>query len=127
MLRWWDLLVGEVRFASGMIVVLGVWEILAPFVLGYSGSTVPTINAIVVGVLAVILGLARYRGAYTEAWMSRVQCVLGFWLIIAPFILSYGNPARINDIIVGVVITFFGALGTVASSQAETYLGWRGR
>ncbi|HUX88465.1 MAG TPA: SPW repeat protein [Chloroflexota bacterium] len=52
----------------------GAWEILAPFILGYSGFVTPTTNAIIVG------------------------------LIVAPFILAYGNRARANDIIVGFVI-----------------------
>jgi hypothetical protein len=116
---WWNLFVREVRFASGAIVVLGLWEILAPFVLGYSGSTVPTINAIVVGVVAMILGFIRYSGDYAAWWISRASCYLGFWLMVAPFILGYGNPARINDIIVGIFMIFFGILATVATSDSS--------
>lgn len=113
-------MVEEVQFASWVVVVVGIWEILAPFVLGYSGSTVPTINAVVVGLIAVILAMIRALGAYWAAWMSWVTCALGFWLIIAPFLLGYGSPARVNDIIIGTLMAFFSVWGVLATEQVET-------
>jgi hypothetical protein len=119
MQHWWDLFVRQLRITSGVILVAGLWEIMAPFVLGYAGSPTPTINAIAVGTIAAVLAGVQYGGAYRATWISWVNSTLGLWLIVAPFILGYGNPARINDIIVGVVIGFFGALSAAVSETAE--------
>ena len=40
--------VGQIKLASGLTTLAGIWEILAPFVLGYNLDPPPTINAIIV-------------------------------------------------------------------------------
>lgn len=107
--------VGQVKLASGLNVIAGIWEILAPFILGYSGFVTPTTNAIIVGLIVAVLAAIRFLGAYSAAWMSWLNAVLGVWLIVAPFILGYGNPARTNDIIVGIVIAVLGAWSALAT------------
>ncbi len=40
--------------ASGLNILLGIWLIIAPFVLGYSGNSTPLWNDIIFGVLIAI-------------------------------------------------------------------------
>jgi hypothetical protein len=46
--------------AAIAVTVLGLWSMIAPFVLGYSGSTVATVNDFAVGA-ALISGVAVTR------------------------------------------------------------------
>jgi hypothetical protein len=107
----------QVKLASGLNVLAGIWEILAPFILGYSGFVTPTTNAIIVGLIVAVLAAIRYFGAYSASWLSWINAILGVWLIVAPFILGYGNPARTNDIIVGIIIAVLGTWSALASRR----------
>ncbi len=99
----------RVQWPSWIDIALGVWLIVAPFALGYSGETAPLWNdiifGIVVGVLALIAGLT------VMSWPSLLSILAGIWLIIAPFALSYdSDDAMTNDIVVGIVVIVFAAL-----------------
>ena len=110
--------IGQVKLASGLNVLAGIWEVLAPFILGYAAEATPTTNAILVGLIVTVLAAIRFLGAYRAAWMSWVNAALGAWLIAAPFILGYFGTPRINDIILGIIIAFFGTWSALASSSA---------
>lgn len=94
----------QIRGISGVNVVLGIWLIIAPFVLSLSGSVLW--NDLIVGVLVLILAGVRVskpsQGTRAASWTN---AALGAWLIIAPFVLSYtSSVATWNDVIVGVLI-----------------------
>jgi hypothetical protein len=95
-----------------VIAIGGVWEFLAPFILGYSSSKTAMWDAIVLGVVLLVLGawagLASEGG--TIKGLSWVNAVLGLWLVIAPFILAYSGvgAAMWNDIIVGIIVLVLG-------------------
>ena len=93
---------------SGISILLGIWLILAPFVLAYTGVQVATWNDIILGVLICAMALIRTFGA-GQAGAGWINVLLGIWLVIAPFILNYGeNPAPTwNDIILGILIIIF--------------------
>jgi len=93
---------------SWVVVVLGVWEFIAAFVLGYLASTAALWDAIILGIALVVLAgwAALSNQTATIKSLSWVNTVLGVWLIIAPFILGYSKltGALWNDIIVGIVV-----------------------
>lgn len=43
-----------------VFVLVGIWLIIAPFVLGYSSETTPLWNSILVGVLVTVVGILAY-------------------------------------------------------------------
>lgn len=98
--------------------VAGVWEILAPFIIGYSAVTGAMVNAIILGILLLGLGLwtARAQGAGTVQALSWIDAVLGLWLILAPFIVGYSGSVGpvVNDIIVGAVVLVVEVWGAIA-------------
>lgn len=95
-----------------IIAVGGVWELLAPFILSYSQTKTAMWDAIIIGIVLVVLGawagLANEVG--TVKALSWVNAVLGLWLVIAPFILAYSGVAAAmwNDIIVGIIVLVLG-------------------
>ena len=115
------------RMLNGLVIVVGFWEALAPYTLGYSRTTVATWNAIIIGevlvALAVVASILDYIGVYQI--LDRINAGLGLWLILSPFILGYSavRAATWNDTIVGVVIITLAlwaafALGKPADRQS---------
>ena len=98
--------------------VAGVWEILAPFVIGYSTVTGGLVDALVLGAVLLALGLwtALSRSETTIQFLSWIDAVLGVWLIVAPFIVAYSGStgALVNDIIVGAVVLVVEVWGALA-------------
>ena len=98
---------------SWLVAVAGLWEVLAPFILGYSAVTVAMWNAIVVGVVLIVLAAwtALSENVRLDRNLDWINAVVGVWLVLAPFILAYSTTgvAMWNDIIVGVVVIVLAA------------------
>jgi hypothetical protein len=106
----------DIRFAAGLLVLAGIWLIIAPFVLGY-GSGDPYWNDIVFGAIVGVLGLLRLA-LPAQAWTGPVSMLIGAWIFAAAFWLDNTSTAAWNDVILGVIVF---VLGAIASST------WRGR
>ncbi len=104
--------VATTRWISGVNLLLGVWLVVAPFVMGLT-STSSYWNEIVVGV--IILALALYRmSAVSATWTGWVTLVAGLWLIASPYMFSPGESAAYtNAVIAGIVAVVLG-LGAAA-------------
>ncbi|RKY05434.1 hypothetical protein DRP77_00940, partial [Candidatus Poribacteria bacterium] len=97
--------------------VLGVWTIIAGFVLPLSRAAVG-INFTIVG--AIVLGFALWA-ALRRAHLSWVNVVMGAWSIVASWVLPIeraaegAEPSRhlalwLNYLIVGVIVIVFSLL-----------------
>jgi hypothetical protein len=86
-------------------IVLGAWLILAPFVMGYSGSTVELTNDVALGVLLIGCSWWNAAAASGRADADTLGLLGGIWLIAAPFVLHYQRMSRAfaNDIGVGIL------------------------
>jgi hypothetical protein len=108
---------GPGRSAALTNVVLGVWLVVAPFVLVY-GEAAPVWNDVIVGVLVAALAYARYRSPGRAA-ISWTNAALGLWLVIAPWALDYTDLTRAmwNDIVVGIGIITLAAIAAAAAGR----------
>ncbi|MGA8246906.1 MAG: SPW repeat protein [Nocardioides sp.] len=107
-----------VAMASGSNLVLGLWLILAPFALGYSGVGGALWDDMVVGVaVAVLAGFRVTAGGYRQSSLSWTNAALGAWLAFAPWVLSYaGTTAAVaNDITVGLIVVTLATVSAVTS------------
>jgi len=91
-------------------VLLGAWLIVAPFILGYSGSMVELGNDISIGLVLVGCSwwiLAAMRG---QLGATTLQLLGGLWLVAAPFYFHYEKLSRAytNDVIAGVLVVMVG-------------------
>lgn len=94
----------QTKTSSSLNLIAGIWLIVAPFVLGYVGTTAQT-NDIVLGIVVGAIALIRLFRVYRAAWLNWVNILAGLWLIIAPFVLAYTTIAPMwNDIILGVIV-----------------------
>jgi len=113
----------EVRAASGLDILAGIWLVIAPFVLNYSAHGGSTANDVVVGI--VVLLLAGYQAAgenYRTSWPSWVNTLLGLWLIATPFLFSFpsGSAAMWNDVILGIIVGGSALVGAMMVPADDT-------
>lgn len=106
------------RVLSWLIALLGVWEIISPFVLGYTASSIAMYDAIIVGALLLILGVwAALGNPGTGRTLDWINAILGLWLLVSPFILGFSalmGTATTNDVVVGIVGIILGVWAALA-------------
>jgi hypothetical protein len=106
----------EIETLSGLNVIAGIWLIIAPWVLGYSGRD-PRWNDVVFGAIVTVFALLRTFGAYRADWLSWINALIGVWIFIAAFAIDYTTTAGWNDIILGVIV-FVLAMGSAEATAA---------
>jgi hypothetical protein len=108
----------SVRNMSIVNLILGLWLVVSPWLLGYDSSAAIW-NQFVVGIVIAAMAIGRLAMP-EQRWMSTVAGVAALWAIIAPFILSYNEAtATWNEILVAI------AVAIVAFSNASVTLGNR--
>lgn len=85
-------------------VLLGVWMILSPWVLGFQDMATPAMNAVVVG---LALAAAALGATFVpRAWEEWSEGILGAWMIVSPWVLGFHEVrnAVIATVLTGVVV-----------------------
>ncbi len=102
--------------------ILGIWLIVSAWVVGFHGETAPTANAVIVGILLLLVALGAIYAA--KAWEEWSELVLGLWMIASPWVLSYQAvvDARANAVIVGLIVAIL-ALWVLLTDR--DYGAWR--
>ncbi|MDD5249534.1 MAG: SPW repeat protein [Rhodocyclaceae bacterium] len=94
--------------------VLGLWMLISPWVLGYQAESAAQSNAVIVGVVIAIL--AALELFQVTAWEEWVNFVLGIWLLISPWVLRFSTMTTpmANAVIIGIAVAVLAiwALGT---------------
>lgn len=105
------------QWQEWVMIALGVWLFISPFVLGYGGAS--ALNAYYVGaglVLFSVIALVK-----PQLWGEWVNLVLGGWLLVSAFLLTPegGGVAQWNHVIVGVLVVV-DALSAVFTQPEQT-------
>ena len=112
------------KILSWLVALAGLWMVIAAFVLDHPADANAQWNAIIVGVVVIVLGAwaAITERADTSRVLNWISVVAGIWLVIAPFVLAYSelSTALWNDIIVGVIIVVLAAWSALTIGSAET-------
>lgn len=84
--------------------LLGLWLLVSPWVLGYTGEATPAWNAHTVGVIIAVAAAAALVAFHK--WEEWVNVALAAWLAISPYVLGYASlqAALWNQLIVGVLV-----------------------
>ena len=115
-----------IKTLSWLVVLVGAWEVLAPFVLGYTMATGALWDAIILGIgLIIFAGWAALSNEIsTIRGLNWINVILGVWLILAPFIIGYTSFAAAlwNDIIVGIVAVVLAGWAAIEAPSVKDQL-----
>ena len=86
---------------------LGVWLVIAPFVLLYRGIQAALWDDIVVGLLIAAYSFSRALEIKKLIVGNWIVGALGLWALISPFVLHFSGAtlAMRNNVIVGAMVT----------------------
>jgi hypothetical protein len=96
----------DVRTASRLNILAGIWLVISPFVLAYSGGDARW-NPILCGVLVAVLSFFRASGEYSESWLSWIAAAVGVWLFASGFWLADTMRAEWNSWVLGALVILF--------------------
>ncbi len=109
------------RLADGVSILVGLWLIASPFVMGFSAMTGEMWNNVIFGALIALLGLVRLYMPEQAEWMSWLNAVFGLWLILSPFVLSYPTVVDLWDnIIAGLIVVIAGSRSAMETRMLST-------
>jgi len=100
---------------------LGAWMLVSPWIAGFSGHDLATINALLMGSILVFEELLELEvHEMVEEW---IDLVAGVWLIVSPFALGFAflTAATVSTMAVGVLTMLFAVR---AMSPFETISHW---
>lgn len=95
----------EKRWQDWVMLVLGIWLFVSPFILQYADLRgTAALNSYVLGIAVVAFAVAAL--ARPQMWEEWVNLALGIWLIISPFVLGFQSEtvALWNHVILGLLI-----------------------
>jgi hypothetical protein len=106
------------QWAIGINLLLGLWLIVAPWILGDGGEGNVVWNEVVVGAAIALIAVVRVNAPARWAPLGWINVVLGGWLVVAPFVLT-SNTALIswNDVIIGVAVVIMALISTIGSAR----------
>ena len=94
--------------AAWINVLLGIWVIISPFVLGFASIPQAMWNNVGAGIVVAALALTQTGSPRQSGW-SWANVILGAWLIISPFALAFATTTAVwNNVILGIIILIVG-------------------
>jgi len=93
------------RWQDWITLVAGIWLLISPWAMGYSGETVALANAVVLGIAIIVYSIVEL--SIPRDWEEWLMVIAGIWLIISPWVLRFSAQTRAtwDSVIVGVVVT----------------------
>ena len=109
----------RVKTANWLIVIVGIWLILSPFFLGFSGTSLSR-NDVIFGILFIVASLIRIGVPENSDWLNWLSALMAVWLFISPFMMaSVGVAGLWNNLIFGVIAAGLSLWGTLSSSTTQ--------
>jgi hypothetical protein len=107
--------------AIGINMLLGLWILFSPFLLGFRSVLPAAWNNVCVGVLVAVLCGIRVSVGYNHPRLSWCTGLLCLWLIVSPFVLGFTSTSQAmwNDIIVGAVGVVLSWRGSLTPEPCE--------
>jgi hypothetical protein len=107
---------GRLKHIIHINIILGAWLVIAPFVAGYSMSTVELANDVGLGALLISCSWWLLAASTGQVGVSMLQLLGGIWVIAAPLVLHYEQISRVSAHDMGVGIL------SVLVSATETWM-----
>lgn len=100
-----------------LCMLAGMWLLFSPFILQFKLGSGASGDAIVTGVF--IGAVAMLAVAVPRAWEEWVKIALGVWLLISPWLLSFGHqPVARDDIMaIGLLVVVMSSLSLLSRTS----------
>ena len=104
--------------ASIICLLAGIWFFISPWIYG-TASVANSWNSWIVGAVVVILAAIRLSNPMKTMAASWVNCILGVWAFISPWVYGYtmDHGRFINSLCVGVIL-FVAAITSTTSTHS---------
>lgn len=105
-----------VSVASTICLLAGIWFFISPWVYG-TFHDANSWNSWIVGAVVVIVAAVRLSTPMTTAGLSWVNCLLGIWAFVSPWVYGYTFETGrfINSLCVGVIL-FIAAIASATAT-----------
>ncbi len=108
----------EIKGASGVNLVAGIWLAISPLVLSYRAAD-PVLTQVIVGVAIAALAVLRVTSGAWKSWMSWANASLGAGVVVVAVWLADSSAARWNGIVSGALVLVLAALSASATESAK--------
>ena len=104
--------------ASIICLLAGIWFFISPWIYG-TASVANSWNSWIVGAAVFILAAIRLSNPMKTVAASWVNCILGVWAFISPWVYGYTveRGRFINSLCVGVIL-FIAAISSATSTHS---------
>jgi bacteriorhodopsin len=110
----------EVNEMYWLMGILGVFLIIAPFVLGYASNMMAMVSSVVLGALVVMVSIVKGVIHDMAGWEYWIAGILGLLAILAPFVLRFAQtgPLDVSVTLGAVIVVVAGYQLLTGHSQA---------
>jgi SPW repeat len=106
----------DVVGVDAIVVVLGLWLIASPFVLGYATDDA-TWNPVISGTVAIMLAVGQTTRRVRSMTPGWILMVIGVWLFASGFWLGDSSQASWNALGAGTLMFFLGSVSAAATQR----------
>lgn len=110
------------RWQDWLNVILGLWTVASPWVLGFVTDDSPAApTAWILGAAIVIFaGIAVYMH---KAWEEALSIILGICLFVSPWALDFAEQRTptMNAVIVGLLVTAFAVWAMIKETAVQKW------
>jgi hypothetical protein len=114
----------QIRLASGLNIVAGLWLIISPYGFGFHLLNPPFWNSVVVGCLVAVFATLRLVFPFRFPEISWINVLLGGYLVISPFLFGFADIAAAlwNCVGVGIFFILMAAWSAAAGARGSRVL-----
>lgn len=119
------------RLRDGTMVLLGLWMLISPRVLHFAGIHTGIQSAAIwsawLAGAAIILATvgSRFVVEIWSPWQDGTNAVLGFWLMVSPWVLGFAAhmAARTNSVVIGFLVAVLALWAMVVDTDLRKWMG----
>jgi hypothetical protein len=95
----------QTRWAGGINILVGIWLLISPWVLGFTATNAALWDDVVLGIAIIVVAAIRLGWAQDQTWLSWLNLILGAWVVISPWVLGFSSDttAMWDNVITGIV------------------------
>jgi hypothetical protein len=112
-----------VKWAKVVNALLGIWFVVAPFVLGFGSDRGAAAGGIVGGAILFLAALWALRSTVYQRMLSSLMGLIGIWFLVFPFIFKIHEVRHITGTSVagGLIALVLGIWLASASAPREAH------